>query len=69
MPKVSDKYHEERKQAIICAAEICFANQGDDLEEMKRADNLARDPDSTRSLSESAKKLLKAARAARKSLD
>lgn len=28
VPKVSDGYLEERKQAIICAAEICFANQG-----------------------------------------
>ncbi|NQW15854.1 MAG: TetR/AcrR family transcriptional regulator [Chloroflexi bacterium] len=27
-PKVSDEYLEERKQEIICAAEICFANQG-----------------------------------------
>jgi AcrR family transcriptional regulator len=28
VPKVSDEYLEERRQEIICAAEICFANQG-----------------------------------------
>jgi len=27
-PKVSDEYLEERKQEIISAAEVCFANQG-----------------------------------------